>query len=161
MPSLLTYLRFLPQVTKKTAVALTGGDIADLFTITGGPILLYQLYVEITTEVSNNACLIHFESDPTVGAGNTDICEGTGAPDIALAAIGDVFHLNGDSQDVMVKAAIGSNLPMVSNNNGGIRVPVGGIDMRLSTSDPTAGAATVRLFWFPLDETSKVIPSSS
>lgn len=161
MPSLLTYLRNLPQATKKESVALTGGDVADLFTIAGGPILLYQLYVEITAAVSANAALIHFESDPTVGASNTDICEGTGAPDIQSAALGDIFHLNGDSQDVMIKAANGTDLPMMSNNNGGILVPVGGIDMKLSTSDPTTGTATVRLFWYPLENNSRVIPSSS
>ncbi len=138
------------RVASSTSVDLTGGDVVDVFTIAGGPILLLGLWVDITTAVSANACLIHFESDPTVGASNTDISEGTAAPDIASAALGDVFHLNGDSQDVMKKAANGTDLPMMENQNGGIYVPVGGIDLKLSTSDPTTGAATIWIRYKPL-----------
>lgn len=138
------------RVASSAAVALTGGDVADVFTIAGGPIMLLGLWVDITTAVSANASLIHFESDPTVGASNTDIAEGTAGPDIASAALGDVFHINGDSQDVMKKAANGTDLPMMENQNGGIFVPVGGIDLKLSTSDPTTGAATIWIRYKPL-----------
>jgi hypothetical protein len=138
------------RVASNTGVDLTGGDVADVFTIAGGPIMLLGLWVDITTAVSANASLIHFESDPTVGASNTDIAEGTAAPDIQSAALGDVFHINGDSQDVMKKAANGTDLPMMENQNGGIYVPVGGIDMKLSTSDPTTGAATIWIRYKPL-----------
>lgn len=138
------------RVASNTGVALTGGDVVDVFTIAGGPIMLLGLWVDITTAVSANASLIHFESDPTVGASNTDIAEGTAAPDIASAALGDVFHINGDSQDVMKKAANGTDLPMMENQNGGIFVPVGGIDLKLSTSDPTTGAATIWIRYKPL-----------
>ncbi len=138
------------RVASNTGVALTGGDVDDVFTVAGGPILLVGLWVDITTAVSANAALIHFESDPTVGASSTQISEGTAAPDIASAALGDVFHINGDSQDVMKKAANGTDLPMMENQNGGIYVPVGGIDMKLSTSDPTTGAATIWIRYKPL-----------
>jgi hypothetical protein len=138
------------RVASSSGVDLTGGDVEDVFTIAGGPILLCGLWVDITSAVSANACLIHFESDPTVGASNTDISEGTAAPDIASAALGDVFHINGDSQDVMKKAANGTDLPMIENQNGGIYVPVGGIDLKLSTSDPTTGAATIWMRYKPL-----------
>lgn len=146
------------RVAKSTGVDLTGGDVADVFTVANGPILLLGLWVEITTAVSANACLIHFESDPTLGTSNTEISESTGAPDIASAAEGDWFHLNGDSQDVMKKAANGTDLPMRENQGDiGILVPAGGIDLGLSTSDPTTGAATVYIRYKPLDRGVTVV----
>lgn len=138
------------RAASTTAVALTGGDVADVFTVTGGPVLVHMLTVEITTVVTANASLIHFESDPTNGASNTQIAEGTAAPDIASAAVGDFFSINGDSQDVMKKAANGTDLPMMENQNGGIVVPAGGIDLKLSTSDPTTGIASIYIVYTPL-----------
>ena len=161
MPSLLTYLRGTTRFARKESVALTGGDVDDVFTVSGGPVLCLGLWVEITTVVTANAALIHFESDPTNGASSTQIAEGTAAPDIASAAVGDFFHLNGDSQDVMKKAANGTDLPMMENQNGGILIPVGGIDLKLSTSDPTTGAATIYVSYIPITETSRLIPSTS
>lgn len=146
-------IAFPPQGTSSTvnsAVALTGGDVEDVFTVTNGPVLVHMLAAEITTVVSANASLIHFESDPTTGASNTDIAEGTLAPDIASAAVGDWFAINGDSQDVMKKHANGTDLPMMENQNGGIVVPAGGIDLKLSTSDPTTGAASIYIVYTPL-----------
>ena len=138
------------RVASNTAVALTGGTVADVFTIAGGPILILGLWVDITTAVSANACAIHFESDPTVGASNTDIAEGTAGADITGLAVGSVVHLNGDSQDIMKLAVNGTDLPMMENQNGGIYCPVGGIDMDLANSDPTTGIATLWLRYKPL-----------
>ena len=151
MPSLLTALRTINRIVSNVAVSLTGGNVVDVFTVLGGPILIDNIWVQITTAVSANACLISFESDPTVGASNTDISEGTAAPDLSGAALGDVYHLNGDSQDIMKIAAVGTNLPVKENQNGGIFCPVGGIDMILSTSDPTTGVATIWMLYQPLD----------
>ena len=138
------------RVISNAAVALDGGDVEDVFTIAGGPIEIINIWVDITEAVSAHAALIHFESDPTVGASNTQISEGTAAPDIVSAALGDVFHLNGDSQDVMKKAANGTDLPVKENQNGGIFCPVGGIDMKLSASSPTSGIATLWMRYKPL-----------
>lgn len=132
-----------------TGVALTGGDVTDVFTITGGHILIVALVVEITAAVSANAALLSFESDPTVGASNTDLTEGTAAPDLASAAIGDHFYAVGSSAVVMVKAANGTDLPEGLDNNPTV-CPAGGIDMILSTSDPTTGIATIHMRYKPL-----------
>lgn len=142
------YEHFEPRCIQNTAVALTGGDVPDVFTVAGGPVLLEVLAVEITTAVSANAALIHFHSDPTLGS-DTDICEGTAAPDIASAAQGDFFYVVGGSQVVMVKAATGTDLPEGLDNNPVI-VPVGGIDLKLSTSDPSTGIGTIFLRYSPL-----------
>jgi hypothetical protein len=136
-------------------VDLTSGDVDDIFTVVGGPVLCIGLFVEITTAVSNNACNINFESDPTTGAANTDITAG-GAPDIALAAIGDWFSMDGDSADVMLKHANGTSLPMITDNNGGIVIPEGGVDMKLSAATPTTGIGNVYMRYKPLTSAARV-----
>lgn len=138
------------RVVSNTAVALTGGTVADVFTVAGGPIEIINLWVDITTAVSANACVINFQSDPTVGASNTDISEGTAGADLTGLALGSVVHLNGDSQDVMKIAANGTDLPVKENQNGGIFCPIGGIDMILANSDPTTGIATLWMRYKPL-----------
>ncbi len=135
--------------TVNTAVALTGGTVADVFTVAGGPILVLGLWVQITTAVSANACAINFQSDPTAGASNTDLCEGTGGADLTGLAIGSIVALNGDSQDIMRLCAVGTDLPVMENQNGGVFVPIGGIDMILANSDPTTGIADITIMYKP------------
>ena len=132
-----------------TGVALTGGDVEDVFTVTGGHILITALVVEITTAVSANAALISFESDPTVGSSDTDLTEGTSAPDLASASVGDHFYAVGGSGVVMVKVANGTDNPEGMDASP-VVCPAGGIDMILSTSGPSTGAATIHMRYKPL-----------
>lgn len=138
------------RVAETSAVALTGGTVADVFTIAGGPIEIINIWLDITTAVSADICVVNFQSDPTVGASNTDISEGTAGADLAGLALGDVVHLNGDSQDIMKIAANGTDLPVKENQNGGIFCPIGGIDMILSSSAPTTGGATIWMRYKPI-----------
>ena len=137
-------------------VDLTSGDVDDLFTVAGGPVRVLFIGLEITTAVSNNACLINFESDPTNGAANTDISAAGGAPDLALGALGDWFYVDGVSTDVAIKAANGTALPKCNSNFGTI-IPEGGIDMKLSTANPTTGAATAYIRYQPLTSDARVV----
>ena len=134
-------------------VVLTGGDVDDLFTVSGGPVQILFLGIEITTAVSNNASLVNWESDPTVGAANTPISAVGGAPDIALAALGDWFVIGGDSTDVALLFANGTDLPIRESY---ITVPVGGIDMKLTTNAPTTGIATAYVRYKPLRADSRI-----
>lgn len=135
--------------TINTAVALTGGSIVDVFTVAGGPILVLGLWVQITTAVSADACVISFQSDPTAGASNTDMAEATAGADLNAAAIGTIFALNGDSQDIMRLCVVGTDLPVKENQNGGMFVPIGGIDMILANSDPSTGIADITIMYKP------------
>jgi len=145
---------YAEKCVSRTGVDLTSGDVADVFIVADGPVLVMGLWVDITTAVSAGAALINFESDPTVGV-NTPISAAALAPDIASAAVGDVFYITGDSTVVMVKAANGTALAKYTTS-GGIFVPIGGIDLRLSTAAPTTGAATVWMRYMPLDMMSSV-----
>ena len=138
------------RVVSKTGVSLTGGSIVDVFTIAGGPIEIINIWVDITTAVSADACIINFKSDPTVGASLTDLCEGTAGADLTGLLVGSLVFLDGGSQDKMLLAVNGANLPSKNNDNGGIFCPVGGIDMILANSDPSTGAATLWMRYKPL-----------
>lgn len=143
-----------PKAFESTAVALTGGDVADVATVNNGAVLIHCIALEVTTAVSCNAALVHFESDPTRGSGNVDLTEGTLAPDIAGLAIGDWVVSGGDGDDVMVTFANSGGAaaaPMQADGvNQGVICPEGGIDLKLSTSDPSTGAATLHILYTPL-----------
>jgi hypothetical protein len=140
----------IPRSVLNSAVDLTAGDVVDVFTVSGGPVLVTMLAVEITTAASANASLLHFEADPTVGASNTPISKAACAPDLASAAVGDWFAVTGDSAVVAVKYANGTALPDSATSSLGVVVPAGGIDMKLSTGDLTTGIANVYIQYIPL-----------
>ena len=138
------------RTVESTSVALTGGDVADAFTVNNGAVLVKMIVLEITTAVSANAALIHFEADPTRGTSNTPISKAACAADIASAAVGDQFAITGDSAVVAVKYANGTALADSATSSLGIVVPEGGIDLKLSTSNPTTGIGTLHIMYEPL-----------
>jgi hypothetical protein len=133
------------------SLALTGGSVADVFTVAGGPVLLLGLFTHITTAVSNNACNFKWQSDPTSGAASTDLC---GNVEIAQAAIGDVFYITGASGTAQAKAA-NAAVVALSCSVPAFLLP-GGVDAVLANSNPTTGAATVYLVYRPLAEEATV-----
>jgi len=135
-----------PRVVKASAVALTGGSLADRFTIANGPILLLGLFMHVT-ETVDAACTGKWSLDPTIGASNTDLC---GALELNAAAVGDVFYVEGASGDVMVKGANGTALALGMQDGHGQFLMPGGIDLTLLNSDPTTGIADVYLVYRPL-----------
>lgn len=147
--ALLRQLSAAVRTVKTGEIDLTGGDVAGVMDIQNGPILAHFLALEVIEAVSADAALLHLEVTPDAGSA-TDICEGTAGPDIASAAVGDFFHINGDSQDVMKKAATGTDLPMMENQNGGIIIPEGSVTLKLSTSDPTTGKGRLWMVYTPL-----------
>ena len=134
-----------PQVAT-ASLALTGGSVADVFTVSGGPVQLLGLFTHVTTAVSNNACTMKWQSDPTSGASSTDLSDNLAS--IAQAAIGDVFYITGASADAQVKAANGTAVAL--SCTAPVFLLPGGVDAVLGNSDPTTGAATVYLVYRPL-----------
>ena len=142
--------RHTPQVAVAT-LALDGGTVADVFTIAGGPIELLGLWAHITEAVSNNACEMKWQLDPTIGASSTDLC---GVLDIAAAALGDVFYILGVSASAMQKAANGTAIALSCTARAFL--PPGGIDAVLQNSDPTTGIATVYMAYRRMTLTATV-----
>ena len=148
-----TIAQYMPRTSISTGVVLTGGDVADVFTVTGGYILLTGMTLVVTAAVSANAALVGFVFDPVAayGASATDIATETGSADLQSAAIGDMFAADLDATAV-VKYANGTALaPHGKVHPGGLVLsPGGGIDVTISTSNPTTGAGDVICQYTPL-----------
>lgn len=134
-------------VAHALGIELDTGTIADVLTIHNGPVLCHGLWVHVIEAVSNNACTMHFEADPTVGAANTPLCAAT---NIQNAALGDCFGLDGDSLVAIGHFANGTDLPCVRNDTVNMWLPPGGLDMVMQNANPTTGAGDIYLAYTPL-----------
>ena len=134
------------QSVIKADIALDGGTVANVFTISGGPIQLIGLVGVCTEAVSAHACNARWVMDPTVGI-DTNIC---GNLDIQSLAIGEFLHVTGVIANAMVKSVPGTALPACCGQAVPLVLPVGTIDLTLANSDPTSGIATFYLTYLPL-----------
>jgi hypothetical protein len=160
MAMLKTMAQWMPRTAIKTSLALDAGDKVDVFTVTGGYVLLLGMVTVITEAVSAHAALIGYVFDPVAayGALATDIATETGSADLASAAIGDMFVADNDATAV-VKYANGTALaPFGAVNPGGLVLsPGGGIDVTISTSNPTSGIGDVIVFYQPLTPNAYIL----
>jgi len=141
----------------KTGLAIDGGSVVDVFTVSGGPVELLGLNMLITTAVSNNACAVYWLNDPTLAtAGDTEMCAGA---DIDSAAIGDVFSIiDADGTQAWVKNATGAAVGRMIEIGSQFILP-GGIDFIAANANPTTGAASVYLTYRPLAVGATVVPN--
>ena len=128
------------------AQLLTGGSVANIFTITGGPIEVISLVGEITAAVSAHACAMKLIMDPTAGA-DTDMCV---TVDINAFVINSWISLDGTIGNAAVQAIPGTALPLGIGMDIPLILPPGTIDMNLANSTPTTGAITWYLRYKPL-----------
>ena len=142
--------RHTPQVAV-TTLALDGGSVEDVFTITGGPIEVLGIWVHIIEAVSAHSCTFRWQIDPTVGALSTDLCSNV---DIVSAALGDIFYILGPSAVAMQKAINGTTIALSCTTRAFL--PAGGIDAVLGNSTPTSGIATVYMVYRRMTLTSVV-----
>lgn len=140
------------NVVKASGVALDGGSVADIFTITGGPILPLALIMEITEAVSAHNCNAKLIADPVAGI-DTDMCA---VVDIISAAIGDFFYIDGAIANAWIKAAPGTALPLGIGMDIPLILPVGTVDLDLANNTPTSGIATFYMRYKPLAEGARV-----
>lgn len=133
----------------KTGIALTGGNILDLFSVVNGPCQLLAWLIEYTTAV-DAACTMALNSDPTVGT-STTVPIALASPDMSAHAIGDFLSVEGDAT-ALVYADVdgGIALPKACTTNKPSCLLVGGLDMILSNSNPTTGACSMYIRWKPL-----------
>lgn len=125
---------------------VTGGSVADIFTITGGPIEVISLVGEVTTVVSNNPCDMKLIMDPTAGA-DTDMCL---VLDIDNFVVNTWIHLDGTIGNAAVEGVPGTALPLGVGMDIPLILPPGTIDMNLANSDPGTGAITWYMRYKPL-----------
>ena len=135
-----------------TVVALDGGSVADIFTITGGPVAVLALIGEVTEAVSAHACNAKLVADPTTGI-DTDMCT---VLDIQSLAIGDFLYIDGTIGNALAKAVPGTALPLGIGMDIPLILPVGTVDLNLANSNPTSGIATFTMLYQPLVNGARV-----
>ena len=136
------------KTISKVGIPLTGGTVEDIFTVTGGPVIITEFIFEVTETVSVDACIISLVADPIVGS-VTDIATATAGLDIQGRIAGIFFKSSLDSVEVLTEGFIPTyNL---DTDEIGIVIPIGGIDMVLSNSAPTTGIITAFIRYKPLD----------
>lgn len=128
------------------AQIVTGGSVANIFTIVGGPIEVIALVGEVTTAVSNDPCDMKLIMDPTAGA-DTDMCL---VLDIDNFVINTWIHLDGTIGNAAVESVPATALPLGVGMDIPLILPPGTIDMNLANSDPTTGAITWYIRFKPL-----------
>lgn len=148
------------QIAVASAVVMTGGSVANIFTISGGPIMLLALVGFITETVSNNACNTKLIMNPTTGA-DTDLCA---VLDIAQDVIGGFWFITGLDSDALINAVPGTTLPrgMAAANGTALHpviCPVGIIDLSLANSNPTTGKVDWYFRYKPMHPDAFVIGS--
>ena len=144
------------QMSKSVATGAqvtTGGTVANIFTISGGPVQIESLIGEFTTAVSANACDMKLIMDPTAGA-DTDMCA---VVDIVSAAINSWVYLDGTIASPAVIAVPGTALPLGIGTDIPFILPPGTVDMSLANSNPTTGAITWYMRYKPLKPGAKVV----
>ena len=125
------------NVVHRKDLILYHGRISDVFTVSGGPVMVTAMVMRITEAITNSASNMAWVYDPTVGAANVTIGS---ALDVANFAIGDLIwaELDGTAlvkvaQNALLKnfSGIGDNTA-IANSGRGLWVPEGGIDITMS-----------------------------
>lgn len=133
-----TKMRLGHRVDRETDNILTG---EDLFTVTGGRVLVTQIIGEVTTIIESKAVNFKLASDPTVGTTN-DMCANL---DLTGAEVGTLLTISGTAADAMRAGKSGSvtaqNTPMV--------VAAGAIEATVGATH--TGSIKWSIWYMPLD----------
>lgn len=137
------------QISRATA-ALPASTAGNIFTVSGGRILLVALIGEVTTAIQNQACTLKVSTAPTVGSA-VDLCT---AASIINAPVGVHFSL---------PSAAGSALTTDLATGGGVQdimtsawlVPVG--SLTITTSATNTGSVKWDMAYIPWDNAAQVV----
>lgn len=125
----------------RAAANLPQSTQADLFTVSGGRVLVAQIVGEVTTVIQtllNNTKLV---SNPTVGA-DLDLCA---VLDITADAVGTLYGITGVFADALQGAGPGA----LRGQLNGIVLPIGSLALNCSAS--ATGQVKWSAFYVPLD----------
>lgn len=131
---------------KRTAANLPQTAQGGLFTVSGGEILVTQIYGKVTTVIQTQADSIKLIANPTVGT-DVDLCA---ALNISAKAVNTLLSITGVVGDAMIGAGLsqrGMNVPLI--------VPAGTIDLDATASN--TGQIEWTLFWIPLHPDAAVV----
>jgi len=128
---------------------------ADLFLITGGPILVTSLIGEIAAVMSANATSCKFQAVPTAGTATTrDLCT---AEDIQGFAAGDLVGLSGVNTDALIPTAVRGSSGSIEGMTMPVVLPVGALHLDIAAPGQTTGSIIWTLRYVPLSPDSRVV----
>ncbi len=130
----------------KASAALPQTATGNLFTVTGGRVMVLQIMGEVTTIIQNQACNTKLSHDPDVGAA-ADICA---VLDIANDAVGTNYGITGTVADAMVGASHAYLVAQASP----LILPAGVIT--LTTAASNTGAVKWDVLYIPIDEGARI-----
>lgn len=139
---------FLGRVAEKSAAVLpTSGTQQALFTVTGGRVLITQIFGECTTVCSGTATNIKLVGNPTTGT-DVDLCAAAAITSKEVGTLVGPSGLNTDALHVL--------------NAGGVPAQVRGIIVNKGTVDVHASATNTGAFkwwasWIPLDDGAELV----
>lgn len=125
----------------KPAFTLPASGSGALYTITGGRIMLVQIFGEVTTIIQAQACNTKLISTPTTGTA-VDMCA---VLDITGDEVGCLYGITGIPAD----ALIGTNAGLTPAMQKRLILPIGTIN--LNTGATNTGATKWDAWYIPLD----------
>jgi hypothetical protein len=135
----------LSRATNTLPATATG----NIFTITGGRILLVALIGEVTTAIQNQACTLKVSTAPTVGSA-VDLCA---AGSIINAAVGTHFSLPSAAASALV-TDLGTGGGVQDVMTSAWLVPIG--SLTITTSATNTGSVKWDLAYIPWDNAAQV-----
>lgn len=143
-------LRYGKLVSKATA-ALPASTTANLFTITGGRIILTSIVGEVTTVIQTQANNTKLSSNPTTGS-TVDLCA---VKDITALEAGGFLSLVPELDVTPFGAALQQqNAGAISLPVLGIVIPVGAIELNCAATN--TGSVKWDMTYVPLDNGASV-----
>lgn len=131
----------------KTAANLPATTTQNIFTVSGGRVLVGLLFGEVTTVVQAQACNLKVTHVATAG-GNVDLASNL---DINAFALGRLFLVEGDG------TALVSNGGALLNAIGASAMVLSAGTVRIETSATNTGATKWTMWYVPLDDGAAVV----
>lgn len=125
----------------KAATTVPQNTTADLFTITGGRVLVATIVGEVTTVIGGTTPSLKLTSSPTTGS-DVDLCTATA---ITSDEVGSLYSIDGVGNALEVGSS-----GAVESTAKPIILPIGTVNMHCDAADAT-GAIKWSVFYVPLD----------
>ena len=138
------------QIEKSDGACLNGSDL--LFTVTGGPIMMYRLIGVVTTDIGANAATCHIDYTTTTPAATTTALSTT--VNIETDAAGTTYNFTNVAVPVLTPTTNG----VVQTTQALWLLPIGGMFAHCSAAN--TGNIKWYLAYVPLSPNSEVIAAA-
>lgn len=140
------------------AAALVQNDSVNLFTVSGGLVLVRALIGEVTTVIGANAISVNYRFTKTGGSAVAI----SGPTVVTSDAVGTLYGITGVAVDLLSAQKVGgTEIPLTTYLNlfpssQGIVLPAGTLSILSTNADPDGGALKHSLWYIPLDDGASV-----